>query len=71
MTAVTELERKLSGPDAPEIRQRLLQQLLQMEQRVRAQLECGVPSCRFELLNACAQACMVAREVVRQYHHDV
>ena len=72
MTSITELEHRLSGPDAGNVKQHLLLRLQQMELRMREQLRLGrgVAADQFETIQACAQACVAAQEVLRNHRSD-
>ncbi|HLU14359.1 MAG TPA: EscE/YscE/SsaE family type III secretion system needle protein co-chaperone [Burkholderiaceae bacterium] len=64
---VTDLEQQLQGPQAPQVRQRLLGSLQAIEHRLQAQVRGGLQPDKFEQIRACAQACADAQHVVRHY----
>ncbi len=67
MPALTDMEQRLSGPQAAQERQALLDQLADLEHRLRQQAASQLPREDHQQVAALAEAAQAALQVVRQW----
>jgi len=69
MPALTDMEHRLAGPQSAQERQAVLDQLADLEHRLRQQAARQLPPEDHQQVAALAEAAQAARQVVRQWPH--
>ncbi len=67
MPALTDLEHRLAGPQADQVRQDLQERLLDLEQRLRQEAARQLPRDDYQQVAGLLEATMAAQQVVRRW----